>query len=108
MATASKKKTKIGRKKVSEILTLSDISAHLAEGFDIPKSHAKAYMTEMMMLVTTSLKKGRKVRLSGLGILQVKKRAARKGRNPKTGEALRIKASKRVAISTDRGLKESL
>jgi len=44
----------------------------------------------------------------GLGVFQVKKRAARKGRNPATGESIKIKASKRVAFAASRDLKTSL
>ena len=49
-------------------------------------------------MITTHLKKGERVKLVGLGILQVRNRAARAGRNPKTGEAIQIKASKKVAF----------
>jgi DNA-binding protein HU-beta len=89
-------------------LTLRDIGLSLAENFDIPKSHANEYLAETIMILTDHLKKGRKVRINGLGIFQVKKRAARKGRNPATGEAIKIKASKRVAFAASRDLKTSL
>jgi nucleoid DNA-binding protein len=51
-----------------------------------------------LTLTTRHLKKGDKIRLTGLGILQVRKRAARMGRNPATGEAIKIKASKKIAF----------
>jgi DNA-binding protein HU-beta len=54
------------------------------------------------------LKKGDKIRLTGLGILQVRKRAARMGRNPATGEAIKIKASKKVAFRPAKELKEAV
>ena len=54
------------------------------------------------------LKKGARVRLNGLGILQVRKRAARMGRNPATGEAIKIKASKKVAFRAAKELKQSI
>jgi nucleoid DNA-binding protein len=56
-------------------------------------------MEGMIDLVTAHLKKGDRVRMSGLGILQVKDRPARLGRNPATGESIRIAASKKVAFS---------
>jgi DNA-binding protein HU-beta len=59
-------------------------------------------------LVTKHLKKGSKVRLTGLGILQVRKRAARMGRNPATGEAIKIKASKKVGFRAAKELKEAV
>jgi DNA-binding protein HU-beta len=58
--------------------------------------------------IIKNIKKGSKVRISGIGILQVKKRAARMGRNPATGESIKIKASKKVALSVARDLKQSL
>ena len=51
------------------------------------------------------LKKRERVRIAGLGILQVRNRAARMGRNPATGEAIQIKASKKVAFRAAKGLK---
>jgi DNA-binding protein HU-beta len=59
-------------------------------------------------LTTRHLNKGDKIRLNGLGILQVRKRAARMGRNPATGEAIKIKASKKVAFRAAKELKEAV
>jgi DNA-binding protein HU-beta len=56
-------------------------------------------------LITKHLKKGERIRMAGLGILQVRKRAARMGRNPATGEAIKIKASKKVAFRAAKDLK---
>jgi DNA-binding protein HU-beta len=52
--------------------------------------------------------KGERIRIGGLGILQVRKRAARIGRNPATGEQIQIKASKKVAFRASKELKESI
>jgi hypothetical protein len=60
-------------------LTLRDIGVSLAENFDIPRSHANEYLAETITILTDQLKKGRKVRINGLGIFQVKKRAAPQG-----------------------------
>jgi DNA-binding protein HU-beta len=103
-AVAAKKTSRAG----DGALTLRDIGLSLAENFDIPKSHANEYLAETITILTDHLKKGRKVRINGLGVFQVKKRAARKGRNPATGEAIKIKASKRVAFAASRDLKTSL
>ena len=66
-------------------------------------------MTEDLIgMITTHLKKGERVKLVGLGILQVRNRAARAGRNPKTGEAIQIKASKKVAFRASKELKEAV
>ena len=85
-----------------------DMADHLATQFDIPRSHAQGYISEMVVMMTKTLKKGQKVRISGLGVFQVRKRAARTGRNPQTGAAMKIKASKRVVFATARDLKEKL
>jgi nucleoid DNA-binding protein len=59
----------------------------------------------LVTLTTRHLKRGDKIRLTGLGILQVCKRAARMGRNPATGEAIKIKASKKIAFRLAKELK---
>ena len=59
-------------------------------------------------LVVKNLKKGNKVRITGLGIFQVKKRPARLGRNPLTGEQIKIKASKKLAFRAAKEVKESI
>ena len=58
--------------------------------------------------MTKHLKKGDRIRIAGLGILQVRKRAARMGRNPATGEQIKIKASKKVAFRAAKDLKEAV
>src|ERR1700732_3479742 len=60
------------------------------------------------ILITKHLKKGERIRIAGLGILQVRKRAARMGRNPATGEPVKIKASKKVAFRAAKDLKEAV
>ena len=62
-------------------------------------------MNDLVALITKHLKKGERIRIVGLGILQVRKRAARMGRNPATGEAIKIKASKKVAFRAAKELK---
>ena len=59
-------------------------------------------------VVVKHLKKGDRVRIGGLGIMQVKKRPARMGRNPATGEQIKIKASKKVAFRASKELKEAI
>jgi DNA-binding protein HU-beta len=62
-------------------------------------------LDDLIGMITKHLKKGERVKNGGLGILQVRKRAARKGRNPATGEAIHIKASKKVAFRATKELK---
>lgn len=89
-------------------VTLKQLAAGLAESHDLSKRAAEAMMNELVETVTKRLKKGDKIRLTGLGILQVRKRAARTGRNPQTGEPIKIKASKKIAFRPAKELKESI
>src|ERR1700750_2765400 len=89
-------------------VTLKHLAAQIAGPHEIPKKQAEAGLTDLVGLVTKNLKKGAKIRLAGLGILQVRKRAARMGRNPATGEAIKIKASKKVAFRVAKELKASI
>lgn len=89
-------------------VTLKHLAASLSESHDVPKKQADAFLNDMVGLVTRHLKKGDKIRLTGLGVLQVRKRAARMGRNPATGEQIKIKASKKVAFRPAKELKEAV
>ena len=89
-------------------ITLKQIGMQLAETHELPKRQVEALFADMIDAIVKQMKKGAKVRISGLGILQVKKRAARMGRNPATGEAIKIKASKKVAFRVAKDLKEAL
>ena len=89
-------------------VTLKHLAASLAETHEMPKKTSEAVLNDLVDLVTKHLKKGEKVRITGLGILQVKKRAARMGRNPATGEAIKIKASKKLAFRPAKEIKEAI
>ncbi len=89
-------------------VTLKQMAAELAERHELPKRQAEAILGDMVALTTRHLKKGDRIRISGLGILRVQKRAARMGRNPATGEAIKIKASKKVAFRASKELKEAV
>ncbi len=90
------------------VVTLKHLAAQVAAKHGIAKKQSEELLTEAVDLVGKSLKAGAKVRLAGLGILQVRKRAARMGRNPATGEQIKIKASKKVAFRAAKELKESI
>ena len=88
-------------------VSLKQLAAELAEAHGMSKKDSQAILDDLVSRITKHLKKGNKLRLTGLGILQVRKRAARMGRNPATGEAIKIKASKKVAFRPAKELKES-
>jgi len=89
-------------------VTLKHLAADIADEHELSKKAAEAILTDMVGKITKHLKKGERVRIVGLGILQVRKRAARMGRNPATGEAIQIKASKKVAFRAAKELKEAV
>jgi len=89
-------------------VTLKDLAAELVDTHGLPKGQVNTMLTEMVASLAKHLKKGSRIRISGLGILQVRKRAARMGRNPATGEAIKIKASKKIAFRASKDLKEAV
>lgn len=99
--------TKTATVKVPTV-SLKQLSAELAEAHELTKKDSQAILDSFVAMVTKHLKKGNRLRLNGLGILQVRKRAARMGRNPATGEAIHIKASKKVAFRAAKELKEAV
>jgi DNA-binding protein HU-beta len=89
-------------------VTLKHLAAGLSEAHEMSKKSAEAILNDLVDRITRHLKKGERIRIVGLGILQVRKRAARMGRNPATGEAIHIKASKKVAFRAAKELKEAV
>lgn len=90
------------------ILTLRHIAEQLSEAHEFPKRQANEMLMQVIEMIAKSLKKGGKIRLTGLGILQVRKRAARMGRNPQTGEPIKIMASRKIAFRPAKELKEAV
>ncbi|HEY3812459.1 MAG TPA: HU family DNA-binding protein [Caulobacteraceae bacterium] len=108
-ASASAAKASPAKAATAKVVTVSSkqLAAKLAENHDLSKKAVEAIMADMTTMIIKHLKKGEKVRL-GLGILQVRKRAARMGRNPATGEAIKIKASKKLAFRPAKEVKEAI
>ncbi len=89
-------------------VTLRHLGTDLAEAHNMPKKQANLMLADLVQRITKHLKKGDRIRMSGLGILQVRKRPARMGRNPATGAAIKIKASKKIAFRAAKELKEAV
>ena len=89
-------------------ITLKQLGTDLAEKHELSKKLANEILGDLVGLVGKHLKKGDKIRIPALGIFQVRKRPARMGRNPATGEPIQIKASKKVAFRAAKELKESV
>ena len=72
------------------------------------KKDTEATVKAFVEAVTAALKKGDKVQLIGFGSFEVRKRAARKGRNPQTGEEIKIAASKSPVFKAGKALKDAV
>lgn len=80
----------------------------VATGAELTKADASRAIEAFMGAVTTELSSGGSVALIGFGTFDVKERAARKGRNPQTGEEIEIKAAKIPSFKAGKSLKESV
>ena len=89
-------------------ITLKQMAVELAEGNALQKKQAEAVLSDLVSLTTKHLKNGDKIRLTGLGVLQVRDLPARTGRNPGTGEAIEIKASRKIVFRAAKELKEAV
>lgn len=86
----------------------SELVAAMAEKTSSTKVDADKTIGALIEIITDTLKKGNNVALVGFGTFEVRKRAARAGRNPSTGEALKIKASKAPAFKAGATLKAAV
>jgi DNA-binding protein HU-beta len=105
---AAAPKTAAAPKAKLETISTRQLGVQLAQKHELSNKASHAILEDMIGMITKHLKKGARVRLNGLGILMVRKRAARMGRNPATGEAIKIKASKKVAFRAAKELKEAV
>jgi len=88
-----------------------DLVDAVAKRLDSSKVHA-AEVVDLFFapdgLIASELKKGGKVQLTGFGNFETRKRAARQGRNPQTGDTIKIKASKNPAFKAGKALKDAV
>ncbi|MDD9818933.1 MAG: HU family DNA-binding protein [Gammaproteobacteria bacterium] len=80
----------------------------VADTSDLPKEAAGRAVDACIRVISKELKRGRSVTLTGFGTFEVRKRKARVGRNPKTGEKINIKASKTPAFRAGKGFKDHI
>ena len=86
----------------------SELIEHIAYNADLSKMGAARALEATLSAVRQTLKKGGTVSLVGFGTFSVSKRAARTGSNPRTGEAIKIKAAKVPKFTAGKALKEAL
>jgi DNA-binding protein HU-beta len=101
---AAKKATAAPKKPMNRAQLTELVAKELGES----KAGADRAIAAVLGGIQKGLKKQKKVSLVGFGSFEVKRRKARKGRNPQTGEAIRIKASKSVGFRAGKPLKESV
>jgi DNA-binding protein HU-beta len=90
------------------VVTLKAIFEQLGETHTLPKKRTHGLLADFVAAMTKHLAQGERIRMSGLGILEVKTREARMGRNPATGESIQIKASKKIGFRPAKELKEAI
>lgn len=89
-------------------MTKADLVASMAGAAGITKAAAEKALDGFIDAVTKTLKKGDKLALTGFGTFSVSNRKARTGRNPQTGETIKIKAAKVPKFTAGKGLKEAV
>ena len=89
-------------------VTTKHLAYALAEQHQLGKKQSLEMMEEFVGMITKHLKKGERVKIAGLGILVVRNRAARMGRNPATGEAIKIPAKTVVKARIAKQLKDAV
>src|SRR5215218_1099057 len=107
-AKSAQKSATAPKKAAASVVTLKHLAEQIAEAHDLPRRAAAAMLEDVVERVTAHLKRGERIRFGALGILEVRNRPARMGRNPATGEAVKIKASKKVAFRAAKALKEAI
>jgi len=89
-------------------MTKAQIVTHFAEKFELPKRSASAVIDEMSALAVSETKKTGSFTVPGIGKLVLQKRKARKGRNPATGETIKIPAKTVVKMRIAKACKEAI
>jgi DNA-binding protein HU-beta len=94
--------------KKATTLTKTQLVQKLAETGGVTKKQAQAIMDGLVETIVTSVKKGQVVKLPGLGMFKKVESKARMGRNPQTGEAVKIPARKKVRFTVAKTFKEAV
>lgn len=89
-------------------MNTSELVDAIAEANDIPKAKAKEVLNSILAAITDAAKRGEEVAIAGFGRFSLKERPAREGRNPRTGEALKIPASKSIGFKMSKSVGATL
>lgn len=89
-------------------MTKTELIAKVAENTEMTKKDAEAVINETLAQITEALRSNDKIALIGFGTFEVRKRAARTGKNPRTGEIIKIAESKIPAFKAGKALKDTV
>ena len=89
-------------------MTKSQLVSKLADSGELSRKQIDELMNSLVDTIVKSVKKGENVKIPGLGIFRLRKMKARMGRNPQTGEAIKIPARKKVGFSVAKTFKETV
>ena len=89
-------------------MTKAQLVTRLSEASGVSRKQSDDYLNALVDTVVKSVKKGENVKIPGLGIFRLRKMKARMGRNPQTGEAIKIPARKKVGFSVAKTFKETV
>ena len=89
-------------------MTKSELVARLAARTELSSAGAADLLDAMLSTISEALARGESVSIAGFGTFSVKERAAREGRNPRTGESIAIAASKVASFKAGKGLREAV
>jgi DNA-binding protein HU-beta len=106
-AAAAPKAVKVSTA-AGKTVTQSALLAHLAEQTGLARAEAKRMMETYIDIVRAHVLKGVKVKIGDIGTLMIRARKARMGRNPQTGEPVKIKASKKLAFRQSATMREAV
>jgi DNA-binding protein HU-beta len=90
------------------MMNKNDLVEALAEEFELTKTHARDLVDRVFQTITEAASQGEEVAIFGFGRFKVVERGARKGRNPRTGEAVKIAPKKVLKFEAAKAMKESL
>ena len=89
-------------------MTKSELIAKIVDKTELDKKQAAAALDAIIAVITEALKAGEKISLPGFGTFEVRERAARQSRNPRTGETVEVAAKRVPAFKPGKGLKEAV
>ncbi|MBP1627324.1 MAG: histone-like DNA-binding protein [Holophagaceae bacterium] len=91
-----------------ETLGIPELSASIAEAHDLTKARAKAILDGLRDEIVEAVLAGKRVNIFGLGTFEVRATKEKMGRNPKTGESIKIPAGRKVVFKAAKGLKDQM